>query len=414
MNPIRLGIFGLGRGEAYIECALKCNAQVVALCDKRQEALDAAAKQLGREVALYHDFDDLLSHNLDAVFLANNFHEHATYAIRCLEKGIHVLSECTANATMAEGVALVRAAEKSNAVYMLAENYPYMKFNQEIKRVCDGGTLGKILFAEGEYNHPLSPEDHNSLRVCRPYETHWRNFLPRSYYVTHSLAPLMHAVGATPIQVSALPVYAPLGDEYANGNFVGDRSAIITTLNDDDSVFRITGCAAYGAHGNSYRVCGEKGQIENLRGMGGKVMLRYNSWDVPKGQKETCLYDPQWQDEDADLAVSAGHEGSDYFVMRNFLRCIETGVKPDFDVYFATTMASVAILAHRSILAGGKPFRIPDFRREEDRKLYENDTLTPFYGSDGSKPTLPCCSRPDYKPSDSQMERYYKIIDNEL
>ena len=85
--------------------------------------------------------------------------------------------------------------------------------------------------------------------------------------------------------------------------------------------------------------------------MGGKVMLRYNSWDVPKGQKEACLYDPQWQDEDADLAVSAGHEGSDYFVMRNFLRCIETGVKPDFDVYFATTMASVAILAHRSILA---------------------------------------------------------------
>ena len=414
MKPIRLGIFGLGRGKAYIECALKCNAQVVALCDKRQEVLDAAAKQLNREVALYHDFEDLLNHDLDAIFLANYFHEHAAYAIRCLEKGIHVLCECASNATMAQGVALVRAAEKSNAVYMLAENYPYMKFNQEIKQVCDGGTLGKILFAEGEYNHPFSPEDHNFLRVCRPYETHWRNFLPRSYYVTHSLAPLMHAVGATPIQVSALPVYAPLGDEYANGNFVGDRSAIITTLNDDHSVFRITGCAAYGAHGNSYRICGEKGQIENLRGMEGKVMLRYNPWDVPKGQKESCLYDPRWQDEDAKLAVSAGHEGSDFFVMRNFLRCIEKGTKPDFDVYFATTMASVAILAHRSILAGGKPFQVPDFHREDDQKEYENDTLTPFYGTDGSEPTLPCCSHPNYKPSDIQMEQYLKIIHNQL
>ena len=35
-------------------------------------------------------------------------------------------------------------------------------------------------------------------------------------------------------------------------------------------------CLAFGAHDNAYRLCCEKGQIENLRGMGDRVMLRYN------------------------------------------------------------------------------------------------------------------------------------------
>lgn len=413
MKPIRIGIFGLGRGDSYIDGALKCNAKVVALCDKRQDALDAAVKKLQGQATPYTDFEEFIGHDMDAVVLANYFHEHADYAIRCLEKGIHVLSECTSNGTMAQGVALVRAAEKSRAVYMLAENYPYMKFNQEIKRVCDGGTLGKILFAEGEYNHPFPPHESDVTRGLRPFETHWRNTIPGTYYITHSLAPLMYATDAKPIRVTAMPVFCPLEEQYPSADRVGDQAAIITCLNHDDSVFRITGWATFGAHNNSYRICGEKGQIENLRGMNGKVMLRYNAWDIPAGEKECSLYEPCWQDEDADLAVSAGHEGSDFFVMRNFLRCIKTGEKPDFDVYFATTMASVAILAHRSILEGGKPFPIPDFHKQEDRKQYENDTLTPFYGSDGSKPTLPCCSHPDYKPDDSQLERYHKILGNE-
>jgi hypothetical protein len=53
---------------------------------------------------------------------------------------------------------------------------------------------------------------------------------------------------------------------------------------------------------------------------------------------------------------------------------------------------------------------IPDFRSEECRKEYENDRLTPFYGSDGSKPNIPCCSHPDYKPSERQMELYFEEL----
>ena len=74
-------------------------------------------------------------------------------------------------------------------------------------------------------------------------------------------------------------------------------------------------------------------------------------------------------------------------------------------------MSSVAILGHRSVLEGGKVFDLPDFRKEEDRKLYENDFETPFWGNNGEAPTMPCCSNPDYKPTDKQMELYLKELE---
>ena len=67
-------------------------------------------------------------------------------------------------------------------------------------------------------------------------------------------------------------------------------------------------------------------------------------------------------------------------------------------------------MGHRSVLDGGKPYDIPDFRKEEDRKQFENDFLTPFWGDDGSPPTIPCCSHPDYKPSENQLELYFKEL----
>ena len=71
--------------------------------------------------------------NTVAIILANFFHEHSKYAIKCMEKGIHIFCECISNGTMAEGVELIRAAEKSSSIYFLAENYPQMIFNREIK-----------------------------------------------------------------------------------------------------------------------------------------------------------------------------------------------------------------------------------------------------------------------------------------
>ena len=411
MEQIKIGVFGANRGSAYFSSLLANNAQIVAVCDKDDFWLNKAKAKLGEGTAYYSTFDEFIEHPMDAVLLANYFNEHAPFAVRCLEKGIHVLSECTAAGTMAECVELVRAAEKSDAFYMLCENYPHMKFNREIKRICDTGTLGKILYAEGEYNHPVASSDVAFMRKYKPYPKHWRNFLPRTYYITHSLAPIMYATGASPIRVTALPIFAPFDDSMAiSGSHCGDRAAIITTLNDDDSVFRVSGCAGFGAHGNSYRVCGTKGQVENLRGMGKQVMLRYNEWNKPADKEEINLYEPDWNHKDAALIEKEGHGGGDFLVIQEFLNCLRENRKPDFDVYFATTMSAVAILAHRSVLEKGMPYDVPDFRKEEDRVKWENDRLTPFYGPNGEEPTLRCSSKEGFVPPEGPMKAYLEVI----
>ena len=411
MKKLRVGVFGAGRGADIAGNFMMLGCEIVAICDFHKERREDAAKRLGG-IAQYEDFDSFIEHGMDAVIMANFFHEHAPYTIKCFEKGIHVFGECISNGTMAEGVELIKAFEKSNSVYMLAENYPQMIFNREMKRVCDSGTLGKILYAEGEYNHPGDPKDVWFNKTYVYFEKHWRNFLPRTYYITHSLGPVMRASGATPKRVTAFASFSPFDDDLPSARYVGDKVAIVTTQNDDGSVFRITGCAAFGAHHNAYRICGTKGQIENLRGMGSKVMLRYNGWEKPEGANEVELYEPKWNDKDEELIIKSGHGGGDYLTARMFVECVREGKQPEhpFDIYSAVNMSSVAILAHRSMLEGGKPYDIPDFIEEKWCNMYENDRLTPFYGTDGSEPTLPCCSVTDFAPTETQIKLYRELL----
>ena len=221
----------------------------------------------------------------------------------------------------------------------------------------------------------------------------------------------MWATGATPKKVTAFAAFMPY-DEPATARHAGDRAAIITTLNDDGSVFKFTGCGGFGAHSNSYRICGSDGQIENLRGMGEKVMLRYSAWAIPEGSEEVNFYEPSWNDDDEEYITQSGHGGGDYIVSRKFVDCIENGQEPElpYDIYSAINMASVAILGHRSVLNGGMPYDIPDFHNEETRKTYENDNDSPFYYSDGREPTIPCCSNTEYKPTEEQIRNFEKTL----
>ncbi|MBE6611238.1 MAG: Gfo/Idh/MocA family oxidoreductase [Ruminococcaceae bacterium] len=410
MKTIRIGIFGLQRGASFIDNILANNGEIVAVCDKYPQFVDAAVKKLGGTAKGFADFDAFIEEPMDAVLIANYFHEHAPYAIRALEKGIHVLSECISNGTMAEGVALVRAAKKSSAFYMLAENYPFMLFNQEIRRICKGGTLGDIMFGEGEYNHPSPGLPEQAADLCDGIN-HWRKWLPATYYITHSLAPLCYATGALPVRVTAMPIRAPYPEDSAVVKFTNDRTAVIMTQNDDGSVYRVTGCASFGAHGNTYRICGTNGQVENIRGTDGKVMLRYNEWQIPEGREAVNFYHPELIDDDAELIRKAGHGGGDFFVIRKFFEAIRTDTKPEMDELFGTRLSSAAILSHRSLMAGGAPYDLPDFSLESDCKKYENDRISPFWLSDGTAPNYPCSSHPEDKPSQYAIDNLKKQLE---
>jgi predicted dehydrogenase len=389
---IRIGVFGTWRGAAYMKTLRMVDgAEVVAICDKNQKRIDDALEFAPEGVKICRDFDELLESGIDAVLLCNYFHEHAQFAIRALKKGIHVLSETMAAATPALCVALCRAVEESGCVYMLAENYPFAKSSLELKRVCEGGTLGEILFAEGEYVHPMSvPQnfDYSDIRIHGRY--HWRRFMPVTYYCSHSIAPLMRATGLRPKKV----IGKVIGDtpermeEY--GRVRGDSVGIMFVEMSNGAVFRTNGTAHMASHGNWFRISGTRGAIETIRGKQQTVRLTYNDWSIPEGAKEEQIYEPEWA-EDAEKASQARHGGGDYWIVKHFADCVRKGkADPTLDVYSAVDMAAVGIFAWRSALNGSKEMKIPNFRLERVRKKWENDDLSPFPDENGNT-TLPHC-----------------------
>lgn len=396
-KEVRIGVMGTQRGKAFIEnINVISGAHVTAVCDQDPKALESAKDLLDDSVARFNNFDEFINSGLfDGVVLANYFCEHVPYAIRAMEKGIHVLSETTPALTLAECVALCRTVERTGCKYMLAENYPFFACNLEMKRLYDSGKLGHVLYAEGEYNHPA---DTKALNQMAPGRLHWRNWLPRTYYLTHALAPVMHITGNMPKAVNCKSVFAPSCLKGTARN-VGDMLSIMLCEMQDGSLARVTGCAAWGGHGNWYRICGEKGNVQNLPGSLEQVRVQYNDWQVPQSEEVCTSYQAKWYDDETlnDYAAHAAHGGGDFWVSYHFIRYLADDVEPFFNVYRSVAMSAVGILALRSSHNGGAEYLVPDFTNEQDRKKYENDTLSPF-PSENSPATISCSSRP-YTPS---------------
>ncbi len=80
-TPTRVGVFGVRRGESFVkDLANIDDMRLVAICDTWKSRLEHAGRTY--DVATYTAFDEFLRHEMDAVILANYFHDHARFAIR--------------------------------------------------------------------------------------------------------------------------------------------------------------------------------------------------------------------------------------------------------------------------------------------------------------------------------------------
>ena len=158
MDYVRIGILGAARiaPAAVIRPARAVDdAEVVAVAARdRSRAEKFAAK---RGVPRVHDnYDELIADpEIDAIYnpLPNGL--HATWTMKALAAGKHVLCEkpFTANAAEAEEVAA--AADKSGLVVMEAFHYRYHPLARRMKDVVDSGVLGDIKRVETAMCIPL-------------------------------------------------------------------------------------------------------------------------------------------------------------------------------------------------------------------------------------------------------------------
>jgi predicted dehydrogenase len=370
--------------------------ELAAICDIWEEPLRKAGDELG--VPTYTDYEAFLKHDMDAVVLANYFHEHAPFAIQAMRAGKHVMSECAACHTLAEGVALVRAAEETGQIYMFAENYPYSAPNQEMARRFREGEVGDFTYGEGEYVHP----DLAEVKLARSCGVnHWRNWIPATYYCTHSLAPVMMITDTRPVSCNSLVIPYDQRDPTITMTVKrSDTACVILYRMDSEAVVKCIHGQLRG-HGNYVRIHGNKGLMETCR-HGDKSRLRvyHDSWQHGDDQPSEVVFKPDFPVH-GDLAEKAGHSGGDFFTNHAFAEAIRTGEQPYLDVYRGVTMSIAGIQAWRSALANGAPVEIPDFREESVRRRFEDDHWSPDPTRAGER--APLSVRGEITPSPEAM-----------
>lgn len=371
-KTIKYGVLGLGRGTSFMnEEAVAAGFELVAVCDIKQQAVADFAKSRG--ISAYTDFDAFLEHDMDAVVLANYFHQHAPYAIKALKAGKHVMSECAACSTLGEGVELIRAVEKSGKTYMFAENYPYMPARQEMRRVFQKGDLGSFVYGEGEYVHPMDGDVGN---IIAPGIRHWRNWNPATYYCTHALAPVMFITDTWPEKVNGFVMRMPQDDPRTSVvTRINDASSMIALRMNNGAVVKLLQVYLRG-HGGPTRIHCARGAMTDANG---QVNIIREQFHEKQRHPVNLSYSPDLLKVDPKaeaIARRSGHGGGDFWMMYYFGEAIRTGQQPYLDVYRGVAMSAVGIQAWRSALNDSNTFEIPDFRKEANRRKYAKDDWT--------------------------------------
>ena len=390
MKKVRIGVLGAYRGTSMINyCKRADHAEVVAICDKSPEALDAQrADAEGLDITFYEKFDDFIEHDMDAVVLANYANEHAPFAIRCLRKGLHVFSEVLPVQNMKEAVELVEAVEESGLVYAYGENYCYMPAPYEMMKLYRQGVIGEFEYGEGEYIHNCESIWHS---ITYGEEDHWRNNMYATFYCTHSLGPIIHMTGLRPVSVVGFE--GGMNQRNLRAGCKGGQFGIeMVTLENGGIVKSIHG----GLYKNSiwYSVYGSKGRLECGRedAMDGHIFKIYVNKDEYDGGYETGSLRSYYPDQGMrEQAEGFGHGGSDFYSMYFFIQRILGDETADtIDVYEALDMFLPGLLGYRSILAGGVPVQIPNLRNKEERDAWRNDTACtdPSTAGDMLLPTM--------------------------
>jgi len=366
MKKINLGIVGAcGRGKSFkIACDATGILKIHAVCDINEEKLEEARIQLGA-VEKYTDYEEMLKKSdIQAVILGTPMNFHAPQAISALNKNIHVLSEVPAGVSIEECKKLVHAARKSKAVYMMAENYTYIKTNVIVREIVRKGLFGQLYYAEGEYIHELK-----QLNEITKWRRKWQTGINGITYGTHSIGPILQWM--CPDRVASV-CCAGSGHHYKDprGNFYEneDSCVMLCKMHSGGLVKIRVDMLSDRPHAmTNYQLQGTDGCYESARAKGERNRIWLKSkctgmeWIDIEELEEEFLPD-DWK-EMQEIAMKTGHGGGDFFEVMDFVDAI-IGKKPcPIGIDEAMDMTLPGLISQQSIENKSTWLEVPDSRQ---------------------------------------------------
>ena len=359
-KKIRLGVVGLGRGLVAKSLIRRSDVVLAAICDRRQDRLNAAEKEIAEELkkrkrrykpAAFLNFDEMLESDIDAVYIATDANYHVPLVKKAMDAGKHVISEIPAIDTLEEARELKACvAAHPKLKYMIAENCNYWAFIETWKRMYEDGMLGKAVYAEGAYLHALDWRGRSPDKIDR---NHWRYRYPSIKYITHSLGPILNIIGDKCVSVSCMipdVVCSPYNETRKNG------IAIFKTAK--GAVIRILICFdAYAGYGHRYMIIGTEGSIENDNTKPLEEAMSYASLRSLDGSIERKIEIPVTL-MSMDERETRGR--GEIKMLGEFIDCIIKDTPSPIDVNAAIDMSLPGIIAYESAKRNGELLEIPE------------------------------------------------------
>ncbi len=164
INPIRLGMVGGGR-DAFIGSVHRIAARldgrfqlVAGALSSTAEKSQASGADLGLDPKrVYDDYRTMairegrLKDGIEAVAIVTPNHLHVDPACEFLRRNIHVICDKPLAPKLFDAKRVARAAERSDAMFVLTHNYSGYPMIRKAKEMVDAGELGEIRLVQVEY-----------------------------------------------------------------------------------------------------------------------------------------------------------------------------------------------------------------------------------------------------------------------
>jgi len=149
MEQVRYGVIGYGNmGSGTLKRLWEGEvpgAVLAAVCDVKQERLDAAKELCGDKIAYFTDYKELLASGLvDAVYIATPHYLHPVIGMEAFDAGLHVLSEKPIGVYTKKVYEFMEKAEKSGLAFGIMYNQRTNGYYQKMREMVQNGELGEL------------------------------------------------------------------------------------------------------------------------------------------------------------------------------------------------------------------------------------------------------------------------------
>lgn len=414
-TPVKVGFVGVGRRAmgALKRISSIPGMRITAVCDLMPERIAAAQDVLkqnnapaAKEFLGPNGYDAMLQEDLDVVYNVTPWDLHASFGVKAMNAGKHVMIEVPAAMTIEECWELVETAERTKKHCMQLENCAYGEAEMLCLNLVRKGILGEIFHGEAAYIHDLHSKCYfdaqpDPRKYPNGYTKHWRLMHNAKHkgnqYATHGLVPVSQYMNIN--RGDRFETLVSLeSDQFTYGPFAAKKypgtwkeKLPIAMGNMNQSIIRtamgrtilvqhdvssprpysrlnvcsgtngiFTGITFVGDQldefgyslGNPVRFCWKEEGKEHIN-----TFFPYKKMKLFREEYKH----PLWKQVGKAAQLIGGHGGMDFIMDLRWCYCLQNGLPLDTDVYDLAATCSVAELSERSVRSGGNAVDVPDF-----------------------------------------------------